>query len=105
MVVAITLVCAALSALWPVEYASAGVITTHPIHADAPDVVTTLWSAIAHPTYVGFQLLWVVALVARWRSSDGHVRRQLAWLVGAAAISVVALGRRAGRSGGRRCPG
>jgi DNA-binding CsgD family transcriptional regulator len=92
LLVAITMVCAALSALWPVEYASAGMTTTHPIHADAPDVVTTLWSAIAHPAYVGFQLLWVVALVTRWRSSDGHVRRQLAWVVGAAAISVAALG-------------
>ena len=28
-----------------------------------------LWTAIAHPAYFGFQVLWVVALVARWRSS------------------------------------
>ena len=82
LLVAITVVCTALSAFWPVEYASAGMTTTHPIHAEAPDLVTTLWSAIAHPAYVGFQLLWVVALVARWRSSDGHVRRQLAWVAG-----------------------
>jgi DNA-binding CsgD family transcriptional regulator len=33
----------------------------------------------------------VVAVVARWRSSDGHVRRQLAWLGFAAACSVAAL--------------
>ena len=65
--------------------------TTHPVNAEAPAGVSTLWSAIAHPAYVGFQLLWVVALVARWRASDGHVRRQLAWVVGAAAISVAAL--------------
>lgn len=90
-VVALTLVCATLSAVWPVEYASAGVITTHPLHADAPDTATRLWTAIAHPAYIGFQILWVVALVARWRSSDGHVRRQLAWVVVAAAISVAAL--------------
>ncbi len=91
LVVAIALGCAVLSALWPVEYASAGVTTPHPIHAETPEAVSTLWSAVAHPAYLGFQLLWVVALVTRWRTSDGHVRRQLAWVVGAAAVSVVAL--------------
>ena len=106
LVVAITLVCAALSAIWPVEYASAGVTTTHPLNADgARRRSTTLWSALAHPAYVGFQLLWVVALVARWRSSDGHVRRQLAWLVGAAADLRGGARRSGSRSGGRRCPG
>lgn len=90
-VIAIALVCATLSALWPVEYDAAGVTTTHPINTTAPDAISTSWSAIAHPAYVAFQLLWVIALVARWRTSDGHVRRQLAWVVVAAAISVIAL--------------
>ncbi len=90
-IVGITVVCVAISSLWPVEYASAGVSTTHPFSTEAPDLVSRLWSAIAHPAYVGFQALWVVALVARWRSSDGHVRRQVAWLVAAAAVSVGAL--------------
>ena len=62
-IVAITVVCATLSALWPVEYASAGVTTTHPFATSTPDVVEQLWAAIAHPAYVAFQLLWVVALV------------------------------------------
>jgi DNA-binding CsgD family transcriptional regulator len=91
VIVALTLLCAALSAIWPVGYASVGVTTTHPLNATAPDVVAEIWSVVAHPTYFGFQVLWVLALVARWRSSDGHVRRQLAWLVGAAGISVTAL--------------
>lgn len=91
VIVALTLLCAAISAVWPVGYASVGVTTTHPLNATAPALVDGIWSAIAHPTYFGFQVLWVLALVARWRSSDGHVRRQLAWLVGAAAISVTAL--------------
>ena len=50
-----------------------------------------MWNAVAHPSYAALQLLWVVALVARWRSSDGGVRRQLAWVAGAAAVSLVAL--------------
>ena len=91
VIVAIAVVYATLSAIWPVGYAAAGVVTTHPLHATAPAVVARTWSAIAHPTYFGFQVLWVLALITRWRSSDGHVRRQLAWLVAAAAVSVVAL--------------
>ncbi len=91
VVVALTAICATLSAIWPVGYASAGVVTPHPFHATTPDLVAGIWSAIAHPTFFGFQVLWILALVARWRSSDGHVRRQVAWLVGAAAISTAAL--------------
>ena len=91
VVLALTLVLATLSAIWPVGYESAGVVAIHPLNATAPGPVADIWSAIAHPTYFGFQVLWVLALVVRWRSSDGLVRRQLAWLVGAAAISVAAL--------------
>lgn len=90
-VAVIALGCATLSAIWPVEYVSAGVATTHPLHATTPETVSRVWTAIAHPAYFGFQVLWVVALVARWRSSSGNVRRQLAWLVAAATVSVVTL--------------
>lgn len=90
-VIAVAAVCATLSAIWPVEYESAGLSTVHPVNAEAPVVMSAVWSVIAHPAYVVFQVLWVVAVVARWRSSDGHVRRQLAWLVLAAGVSVSAL--------------
>lgn len=91
LVVALTVVCAVLSAVWPVDYASTGVRTPHPLNADAPEAASTFWKALAHPAYAGFQVLWVVALAARWRTSDGLVRRQLAALVVAAALSVAAL--------------
>ena len=90
-VVAITGVCAGLSALWPVEYASTGVSTPHPINAQSPAWAVRWWSALAHPAYVAFQVLWVVALVVRWRTVGGRTRRQLTWLVGGAGISAVAL--------------
>jgi DNA-binding NarL/FixJ family response regulator len=90
-VVTIAAVCAALSAVWPVEYGSVGVITRHPLNHAAPAWASSLWSALAHPAYIGFQVLWVVAVIARWRTAGGHVRRQLAWLVGAAALSLAAL--------------
>jgi DNA-binding CsgD family transcriptional regulator/branched-subunit amino acid transport protein len=90
-VVAIAVACSTLSAIWPVEYNSAGVTTTHPINQFAPVVASDVWSAIAHPAYIGFQLLWVLAVAGRWRNAGGHVRRQLTWLIGAAAVSVAAL--------------
>jgi DNA-binding CsgD family transcriptional regulator len=90
-VVVLALACSALSAVWPVEYGSAGIITADPVNPLAPAAVTAVWSAVAHPAYIGFQLLWVLAVIARWRTSGGHVRRQLTWLVGAAAVSVAAL--------------
>lgn len=91
-VTAVALVCATLSALWPVEFPAAGVLTPHPLHAGAPAPASALWSALAHPAYAAFQLLWVVAVVTRWRSAGPRVRRQLAWLVTAATASVAALG-------------
>jgi DNA-binding CsgD family transcriptional regulator len=91
VVVVIAIACSTLSAVWPVEYGSAGIITTHPVNHVAPAAVTAIWSAVAHPAYIAFQLLWVLAVIARWRTSDGHVRRQLTFFVGAAAVSVVAL--------------
>lgn len=83
--------CAALSAWWPVEYSSTGVTSAHPLHGDVPDAASSVWSAVAHPLYAAMQVLWVVAVAARWRTADPHVRRQLTWLVGAAGFSVAAL--------------
>jgi DNA-binding CsgD family transcriptional regulator len=90
-IIAVAAVCATLSAIWPVEYGSTGVITEPPFNPAAPAAVSDVWSAIAHPAYIGFQLLWVVAIIARWRTSGAQVHRQLTWLVSAAAVSVVAL--------------
>ncbi|MDQ2709495.1 MAG: LuxR C-terminal-related transcriptional regulator [Actinomycetota bacterium] len=90
-VATIATACAALSALWPVEYSSAGVTSRHPLNPLAPAMATHAWSVLAHPAYVTFQVLWVVAVVARWRAAEGHVRRQLTWLVTAAGISAITL--------------
>lgn len=90
-VATIATACAALSALWPVEYSSAGVTSGHPFNPLAPAMATHVWSALAHPAYVIFQVLWVVVVVARWRAAEGHVRRQVTWLVVAAGISALTL--------------
>jgi DNA-binding CsgD family transcriptional regulator len=91
VVVVVAGLCAALSAVWPVEYGSAGVRTGHPVNAASPTVVHDVWSALAHPAYAAFQVLWVVVVAARWRAAGPAVRRQLSWLVSGAAVSVTAL--------------
>lgn len=91
LIVVLTAVCATLSALWPVEYAAAGIEATHPINPVAPAAATAVWSALAHPTYISFQVLWVVAVASRWRTASGHVRYQLAAVVLASAVSMVTL--------------
>ncbi|WP_242497246.1 helix-turn-helix domain-containing protein [Nocardioides oleivorans] len=91
VVAALTITCSTLSLLWPVEYAAAGLAVPHPFAGPAPDGVATLWSALAHPTYVLCQVLWPVAIWLRWRGASGDVRRQLAWLLLAAAVALTVL--------------
>jgi len=59
--------CSTLSALWPVEYVSAGIRMPPPVELGGLDVARDVWDAIAHPAYALFQLTWVVGLAARWR--------------------------------------
>lgn len=89
VVVAVSAGSAVLSAAWPVGYEMSGVEAPHPLHATSPDVVTTLWDVVAVPSFAALQLLWVVALVVRWR--DRTSARQLAWLLVGVALSAVAL--------------
>ena len=91
LVIGLAVVCTTLSAIWPVEYDAAGVTTPHPLNATSPDAVESLWAAIAHPSYIAFQLLWVIAVVVRWRSADLRTRRQLTYVFAAAVVSVLAL--------------
>jgi DNA-binding CsgD family transcriptional regulator len=83
--------CAVQSALWPVEYASTGVTTRHPLGLGGGDAAATVWGAVAHPAYAVFQLLWVPAVIVRWRRSGRLVRVQLAWVALAAALSGASL--------------
>lgn len=83
--------CSLVSALWPVEYADTGVVTDHPLSLAGADPATAVWDAVAHPVYVLLQVLWVVAVAARWRQSDGVVRRQLTVMLAAVGVSVAGL--------------
>jgi DNA-binding CsgD family transcriptional regulator len=83
--------CSLVSALWPVEYADTGVVTEHPLSLGGADVAAQVWDAVAHPVYIALQLLWVVAVAARWRQSDGVVRRQLTVMLAAVGVSAAGL--------------
>ena len=90
-VAGVAVACSLVSALWPVEYDAAGVLTAHPLSLAGADATHAAWRVLAHPFYVFLQLLWVVAVAARWRQSDGVVRRQLLVLLVAVAVSAVGL--------------
>ena len=78
-----------LSALWPVGYDAAGMAAEHPWATTSPAVVSSLWDVVVLPSFAAFQVLWVVALVARWRTRTAS--RELAWLLAAASLSTAAL--------------
>ena len=88
-VAGVTVVSCVLSAGWRVGYASAGVTTAHPLGDAVPGFASALWSAVSVPSFVALQLLWVVALVARWRRAVA--RPELVWLLAACALSAAAL--------------
>lgn len=90
--VVVAVVCAALSlvsALWPVEFTDAGVTAAPPFALPGLDTAQHLWGPVAHPTYAALQVVWVVAVVTRWRLSDATARRQLVVVVLAVAASLV----------------
>jgi len=90
-ILAVATVCSALSALWPVEYDAAGLTLPHPLHLGGLGVADDVWSAIAHPAYALFQLIWVAGVVARWRTASGFLRSQLALMGLTLGATVVAL--------------
>ena len=86
----LTAVLAATAALWPLGEAAAGVVTPHPFTVDGLDAASAVWDAVAWPTFVAFQVVWLVAVLMRWRAAGRTVRRQLS-VVGGAVVSLVAL--------------
>lgn len=82
-------VCAVMSALWPVEWASAGLTTPPPFSLPAPTTAARVWQALAHPLYLVLQLSWIVAVAVRRRA--GRSRAPLVGLLLSVAIAFVVL--------------
>lgn len=90
-IMAIAVFCSVLSALWPVEYASAGIHLAHPFHLEGLGTVQDIWNATAHPAYALFQVAWVVGVAARWRRANGILRDQLALLGAVVGLTTIGL--------------
>jgi signal transduction histidine kinase len=79
------------SALWPVEYADNSLSLPHPLHVGGYDTAQRLWNLIGPPSYLLFQLAWVVCVVVRMRRAQGDEARQLRWFAYAVAMGAVAM--------------
>ena len=80
-----------VSALWPVEYTAAGIHADPVFHLTGAETAADVWDAVAHPVYALIQLIWLIAVLARWRRANGILRNQLALLGAAVGIATVAL--------------
>jgi DNA-binding CsgD family transcriptional regulator len=91
VIVVVAVACSLMSALWPVEYAAAGVRSPYPFHLGGLHAAQQVWDVVAHPAYAVFQVIWVVGVGARWRRANGVLRSQLALLMIAVGIATAAL--------------
>ena len=92
--VVVAVLCALLSLvslLWPVEYADTGVTTPPLITLPGLAAAQQVWDVAGHPAYATIQVVWVLAVVARWRQSDPFARRQLLVVLLAVAAALVAV--------------
>jgi DNA-binding CsgD family transcriptional regulator len=80
--------CAALSALWPVEWAAAGLTGPPPFSVPGRGTAGVVWQVLAHPLYFVLQLSWVGAVAVRWRAGRSRAPL-LGLLLGAGAAFVV----------------
>ena len=81
-------VCAMLSALWPVGWASAGLTVPPPFSLPGRATAAAVWTVLAPPLYLVLQLSWIVAVAARWRAGRNRAPL-LGLLLGVAAAFVV----------------
>jgi len=82
---------AAMSALWPVEYAENALAVAPPFRVAAYDSADRVWNLIGPPCYALFQVAWVTAVIRRLRRAQGDEARQLRWFAYAVAVGAVAM--------------
>lgn len=80
--------CALLSALWPVEWASAGLVVAPPFSLPGRSTAAAVWSVLAPLFYLTLQLSWVVAVGVRWRARQSRAPL-LGLLLGVGAAFIV----------------
>lgn len=87
----LTFAIALVSMIWPLGYESAGVATPPPFTGPGAGPGADMWSASTRTVFALFQVVWLVAVVDRWRRSGSTVRRQLAFVGASVLVSLVAL--------------
>jgi signal transduction histidine kinase len=89
--VALGVLLAAASALWPVEYARTALIAPHPLALPGASTADAVYHVARNVGYLLFQLTWVACVVARLRPARGDEARQLRWFVYAVALSAAVM--------------
>jgi DNA-binding CsgD family transcriptional regulator len=84
----LSVVCAMISALWPVGWASVGLTVPPPFSLPGRATAAAAWSVLAPPLYLVLQLSWIVAVAVRWRAGRSRAPL-LGLLLGVAAAFVV----------------
>ena len=90
-VVGLAAVAAAVSALWPVDYARNELAVAHPLGLGGERAAEWLWSLVGPPSLLLAQLAWVACVVVRLRRARGDEARQLKWFVYGVAMAAVAM--------------
>ena len=88
---AIGVVLAAVSALWPVEYARTELLAPHPLRLPGAHAADEFYRLARPAGYLLFQLAWVTCVVMRLRRARGDEARQLRWFVSAVTVSALVM--------------
>ena len=91
VVAVLTVLIASSSAMWALGYESAGVHSPPPFAGPGAGPSVEVWTAATQTTFAAFQVIWLVAVVARWRTSGPTVRRQLGVVGASVVLSLLAL--------------
>ncbi|MEU8612898.1 histidine kinase [Actinoplanes sp. NPDC048791] len=84
-------VLAAVSALWPVEYARTALVAGHPLSLPGLAAADAFYRVARPAGYLLFQLTWVVCVVVRLRQARGDEARQLRWFAYAVTVSAAVM--------------
>ncbi len=81
---------ALVSALWPVDYDRTALVVLHPLDVPGADRAKTFWGR-ARVSFLLFQVLWTMAVLARIHGARGDEARQMRWLAYAVVVDITLL--------------